>query len=81
MTTQQGRWRVQFGAYGSIDLARGQWGTLSKKLGVLAGLSPSYEPFGALTRLRVNSLADRSAAEKLCAAAKAAGQACFAIAP
>jgi cell division septation protein DedD len=81
MTTRQGRWRVQFGAYGSIDLAKGQWGTLSKKLGVLAGLSPSYEPFGALTRLRVNSLADRSAAEKLCAAAKAAGQACFLIAP
>jgi hypothetical protein len=21
-----GRWRVQFGAYGSLDLAKGEWG-------------------------------------------------------
>jgi cell division septation protein DedD len=79
--TAQGRWRVQLGAYGSLDVAKGQWATLSKKIGLLAGLSPSYEPFGAFTRLRVNSLADRPAAEKLCAAAKAAGQACFPVAP
>lgn len=76
-----GRWRVQLGAYSSVELARGQWTMLSKKIGLLGGVKPSYEPFDALTRLRVNSLADRSAAHKLCAASKAAGQACFAIAP
>jgi TPR repeat protein len=81
LTSAQGRWRVQFGAYGSLDIARGQWSLLSKKITALASLKPSYEPFGALTRLRVNSLNDRPSAEKLCSAAKAAGQACFAIAP
>lgn len=81
LATAHGRWRVQLGAYGSLDVARGQWSSLSRRIGLLAGLSPSYEPFGALTRLRVNSLADRSAAEKLCAAAKAAGQACLPVAP
>jgi len=79
--TAQGRWRVQLGAYGSLDVAKGQWNALSKKIGLLAGFSPSFESFGAFTRLRINSLADRSAAEKLCAAAKAAGQACFPVAP
>jgi cell division protein FtsN len=81
LVTANGRWRVQFGAYGSSDLAKGQWAQLSRKIGVLKGLQPSYEPVGALTRLRINSLADRAAAERLCSAAKAAGQTCFAIAP
>ena len=81
LSTAQGRWRVQLGAYGSLEVAKGQWSALSKKIGLLAGLNPSYEPFGAFTRLRVNSLADRSAAERLCAAAKAAGQPCFPVAP
>jgi uncharacterized protein len=81
LVSSGGRWRVQFGAYGSMELAKGQWSMLSKKISALAALKPSYEPVGALTRLRINSLADRSAAEKLCAAAKTVGQACFAIAP
>jgi cell division septation protein DedD len=76
-----GRWRVQFGAYGSAEGARGQWSILSRKMSALSGLRPSYEPFGALTRLRVGPLADRAAADRLCSAAKAAGQACIAIAP
>jgi cell division septation protein DedD len=76
-----GRWRVQLGAFGSPALARGQWATLSKKIGALGGLQPFYEPAGALTRLRVGPLADRAAADRVCGAAKAAGQACFPIAP
>jgi hypothetical protein len=54
---------------------------LSKKIGALSSLRPSYEPVGALTRLRINALTDRAAAEMLCAAAKAVDQACFTIAP
>ena len=76
-----GRWRVQLGAYGSPQGARGQWATLSKRINALSGLTASYEPAGALTRLRVGPLADRAAADRLCNAAKAAGQACFPVAP
>lgn len=76
-----GRWRVQFGAYESVELAKGEWMRLAKKMDALAGLQPSFEPAGPLTRLRVNALADRAAAQKLCNMAKAIRQACFAIAP
>jgi len=81
LTSVNGKWRVQLGAYGSMDLAKGRWSNLARKSVVLTGLKPSYEPAGALTRLRVNALTDRSAADKVCAAVKAAGQACFPIAP
>jgi len=75
-----GGWRVQLGAFGSPALARGQWATLSRKIGGLAGLQPSYEPAGKLTRLRVG-VGSRAAADRVCASAKAAGQACFPVAP
>jgi cell division septation protein DedD len=80
-TSTGGRWRVQLGAYGSPGLARGQWPVLSRKIGALGGMQPSYEPAGEFTRLRVGPLASRADAEKLCAAAKSAGQACFVVAP
>ena len=72
---------MQLGAFGSQAIAQGQWASLSKKLASLSGLQPSYEKAGALTRLRAGPLADRAAADKVCAAAKAAGQACFTVAP
>ncbi|HKT15371.1 MAG TPA: SPOR domain-containing protein [Allosphingosinicella sp.] len=81
MASAGGKWRVQLGAYGSIAGAKGQWASLSKRIGALSGLQASYEPAGALTRLRAGPLADRGTADRVCAAAKAAGQACFAIAP
>jgi cell division septation protein DedD len=81
LATAGGKWRVQLGAFGSPTVARQQWGTISKRIGALAGLQPSYEPAGALTRLRVGPLANRAAADKVCAAAKAGGQACFPVAP
>lgn len=81
LTSAGGRWRVQLGAYGSVDLAKGQWAMLSRKSSALAGLKPSYEPVGSLTRLRINALTDRAAAAKVCSAAKSAGQVCLLIAP
>jgi cell division septation protein DedD len=81
MASAGGKWRVQLGAYGSVAGARGEWAGLSKRIAALSGLQASYEPAGALTRLRVGPLADRAAADRVCAAAKAAGQACFPIAP
>lgn len=76
-----GRWRVQLGAYGSQEAARGQWAAIAKKVPSLASLQPSYEAAGKFTRLRVGPLSDRVAADRACAAAKAAGQACFPVAP
>ena len=76
-----GRWRAQLGAYNSPAQAQAQWAVLSRKIGALGGLQPSYEKAGAFTRLRVGPLASRAAADRLCAAAKAAGQACFTVAP
>lgn len=76
-----GRWRIQLGAYASQAAAQGQWAALSKKILALSGLQPSYEAAGKLTRLRVGPLASRAAADKVCASAKAAGQACFPVAP
>lgn len=76
-----GRWRVQLGAYSSTQAARGQWAALSKRISALSGLQPSYESAGALTRLRVGPVPSRAAADRLCGAAKAAGQACFPVAP
>jgi cell division protein FtsN len=76
-----GRWRVQLGAYSSAQAARGQWASLSKRISALSGLQPSYESAGALTRLRVGPVPSRAAADRLCGAAKAAGQACFPVAP
>jgi len=76
-----GGWRAQLGAYGSPAAAQAQWTALSKRIGALSGLQASYEKAGAFTRLRVGPLAGRAAADRVCAAAKAAGQACFPVAP
>jgi cell division septation protein DedD len=76
-----GRWRVQLGAYDSPAAARSQWPVLSRKIRVLGAMQPSYEQAGKFTRLRAGPLASRGDAEKLCAAARAASQACFIVAP
>jgi cell division septation protein DedD len=76
-----GRWRVQLGAYGSEAEARARWGALGRRMPALAGLRPSYERFNAFTRLRAGPLGGKADADRLCAAARAAGQDCFAVAP
>jgi TPR repeat protein len=76
-----GRWQVQFGAYGSEAGAKAAWASLSGKATSLRRLAPSYEKAGALTRLRAGPLADHTATEQACAAARSAGSACFAVAP
>jgi cell division septation protein DedD len=73
-----GRWMVQLGAYGSQEAAATAWRGVAGKLG---GLRPSYEKAGAVVRLRAGPFADHNAAAKACAAAKAAGVACFPVAP
>jgi cell division septation protein DedD len=75
-----GKWQVQLGAYGSVAGAKGQWSAISRRVGALSGLQPSFEPAGNFTRLRVGPFADRATADRVCAAAKSAGQACIAVA-
>lgn len=76
-----GKWQVQLGAFGDEAKARALWTQAAAKLPALAGLQPRFVPAGALTRLRAGPLADRAAAEKLCAAAQARSQPCFPVAP
>jgi cell division septation protein DedD len=76
-----GGWKVQLGAFGNAGNARAVWNTLRAKAPGLGGLSPILVPAGAVTRLQAGPLASRAAADKACAAAKAAGSACFPVAP
>jgi cell division septation protein DedD len=72
---------VQLGAFGSPANAQRAWGTLRSKVGGLASLQPNYVSAGAVTRLQAGPLPSRAAADKVCAGAKAAGSACFPVAP
>jgi uncharacterized protein len=73
-----GKWQVQLGAYGSQAAAAAAWGKIAGHLG---GLGPHYEKAGAVVRLRAGPIADHAGADRACAAAKAAGAACFPVAP
>src|SRR5688500_3450702 len=76
-----GAWKVQLGAYGNIQHAQRQWNAPRAKGGAFAGLQPAMVRAGAVTRLQAGPLASRAAADRVCAAAKAAGSACFPVAP
>ncbi|HEY0027829.1 MAG TPA: tetratricopeptide repeat protein [Allosphingosinicella sp.] len=76
-----GRWRVQLGAFSNAANARNAWNGLRAKAGALAGLQPVFVPAGAVTRLQAGPLPSRAAADRACASAKAAGAACFPVAP
>ena len=76
-----GKWRVQLGAFSNPANARNAWNGLKAKAGVLGSLQPIFVPAGAVTRLQAGPLANRAAADRACASAKAAGAACFPVAP
>jgi cell division septation protein DedD len=75
-----GGWGVQLGAFGTATNAKRHWDGLRGKVAPLASLQPSFVAAGAVTRLQAGPLASRAAADKVCAAAKAAGAACFPVA-
>jgi cell division septation protein DedD len=74
-------WKVQLGAFSTAANAQRQWSGLRGKVGALASLQPNYVAAGAVTRLQAGPLPTRAAADRVCAAAKAAGSACFPVAP
>ena len=76
-----GKWKVQLGAFGNAGGAQRAWAGLKSKVGPLAALQPAYVAAGAVTRLQAGPLASRAAADRVCAAARAAGAACFPVAP
>jgi tetratricopeptide (TPR) repeat protein len=76
-----GGWRVQLGAFSSAANAQRAWATLRGKAGALGSLQPQYVSAGAVTRLQAGPVPSRDAANRVCAAAKAAGSACFPVAP
>jgi uncharacterized protein len=76
-----GAWRIQLGAFGNATNARRHWDSVRAKAGALASLKPNFVPAGAVTRLQAGPVASRAAADRLCAAAKAAGSACLPVAP
>jgi tetratricopeptide (TPR) repeat protein len=76
-----GKWRVQLGAYGNAGGAQRAWTGLKSKVGALGSLQPNYVAAGAVTRLQAGPLASRAAADRVCVAARAAGAACFPVAP
>ena len=76
-----GAWKGQLGAYGNVQNAQRQWNALRAKGGAFAGLQPAMVRAGAITRLQAGPIASRAAADRICAAAKAAGSACIPVAP
>ncbi|MFL6845807.1 MAG: SPOR domain-containing protein [Allosphingosinicella sp.] len=76
-----GRWRVQLGAFGNAGGAQRAWAGLKGKVAPLRPLQPQYVAAGAVTRLQAGPLPDRASADRVCAAAKGAGSACFPVAP
>lgn len=76
-------WRVQFGAFRDEGNAQGLWQRLKAKAGALGELQPYLVKSRALTRLQAGPLASRGAADKICAAVRAAsaGTPCVPIAP
>lgn len=76
-----GRWRVQLGAFSSPANAERQWRSVRTRVSGLSGLQPFLVRAGAVTRLQAGPLASRAAADRVCAAARVSGTACFVVAP
>jgi cell division septation protein DedD len=74
-----GSWRVQLGAFSNEANARRQWSKVQRSVAALGSLQPAYTRAGAMTRLRAGDFASRAAADRVCAAVRAAGEACLAV--
>ena len=74
-----GSWRIQLGAFRNDANARRQWAQLRRRVSALGPLQPSYQRAGALTRLRTGIVGSRAAADRICAAVRASGEACIPV--
>lgn len=76
-----GAWKVQLGAFGSVDRANAAWTRLSGKVSALRRLEKRIVDAGPVQRLQAAGIADRAGAGDLCKAVVAAGGDCLAMAP
>ena len=74
-------WRVQLGAFSSQANAQRHWADVSRRVAALGGMRPMFSAAGAVTRLQAGTLSNRAAAERVCAAVRSGGAACFIVAP
>ncbi len=72
---QQGRWRVQLGAFGVAANADKLWSQLGSHA-ALSGTRKALVPTGKLTRLMATGFASEAEASRACSALKRDGQAC-----
>jgi TPR repeat protein len=76
-----GNWRVQLGAFSEDGKARALWQRLEGRVGGLRGLQPYLVKAGPITRLQAGPISSGAAAEKVCASARSAGNACLVLSP
>jgi uncharacterized protein len=76
-----GNWRVQLGAFSNASGASSLWSKLQGRVGALGPYQSFIVPAGSITRLQAGPLPNRAAADTLCSAVKAAGNACLPVAP
>ncbi|MGL5836895.1 MAG: SPOR domain-containing protein [Sphingorhabdus sp.] len=83
IASPSGKWRVQFGAFGSDANAERLWNSLEARVSDLAALTPYLAESGSIIRLQAGPLSSRAAADALCSKVRAnvPGQACIVVVP
>jgi uncharacterized protein len=76
---QNGKWRIQLGAFGDESNARKLWTSLSPRVSGLSSFQPYLKAAGSITRLQAGPFASKNDAEEMCAKVKSTGQSCIAV--
>lgn len=72
-------WRVQLGAYDTLQQAENSWYKMEAKYPSLAGMQPYLVKHNNLVRLQYGPFTGKADADKSCASVKRAGQDCFVV--
>lgn len=72
-------WRVQLGAYDTLQQAENSWYKMEQRHPVLSGMQPYLVKFNGIIRLQYGPFAAKAEADKSCATVKRAGQDCFVL--
>lgn len=74
-----GPWRIQLGAFGSMDRAEALWGKLERSRPEMASLQPYLVKAGSVIRLQAGGFASQAEAGRACAKLKPSGQDCIVV--
>lgn len=74
-----GPWRIQLGAFGSMDRAEALWNRLERSRPEMAALQPYLVKAGSVVRLQAGGFASQAEAGKACARLKPSGQDCIVV--